>query len=155
MNRIISFISAYIVLCLVACTSGHNSYSAYATLPESGWPYTDTLTFIPMDIDSVVTGELMVGLRHSAAYPYSNLWLELTYHPDSVTAVRDTLCIELCDRFGRWYGTGLGASFQIADTLPVPVTIGRGMPVSLRHIMRVDTVAGIEQAGIIFNPFSK
>ena len=153
MNRILSIVPMYILLCLVACTSGHNSYSAYSTLPEDGWAYRDSLSFTPTDIDTVAEGQLIIGIRHSSSYPFANLWLELTYHPDSFIVERDTLCIELCDRFGRWYGKGLGASFQKADTISYPVRLMRGQPVGLRHVMRVDTLAGIEQAGIIFNPF--
>lgn len=143
----------YILLCLAACTSGHNSYSAYTTIPEKGWAYEDSLSFTPVEIDSVAQGQLIIGVRHSSSYPFANLWLELTYYADSVRQERDTVCVELCDRFGRWYGKGLGASFQKADTLSFPVTLMRGMPVGLRHVMRVDTLPGIEQAGIIFNPF--
>lgn len=147
-----SFISGLIsvLLCLGACKPGHNDYSRYATLPSEGWVYGEEVIFTPEIADSVAYGSMVMGLRHSASYPYANVWLEMAYFTDSATLVRDTLNIRLSDKFGKWLGNGLGASYQITDTLKSRFTLMRGKPLSLRHIMRVDTLPGIEQIGVTF-----
>lgn len=145
-----SLFSVIFILCLVACSSGHNNYSSYHTLPDEGWAYTDSVVFTPELFAPEDSGTLVLGLRHGADYRYSNLWLEVTRYTDSVTVERDTVCIELCDRFGKWHGTGLGASFQLSDTLGRRMALASGKPLVLRHIMRADTVECLEQIGIIF-----
>ena len=64
----------------------------------------------------------------------------------------DTVDVRLADTFGRWYGTGIGVSYQRIDTIYPSISIPVGAPVTVRHIMRVDTVTGIEQIGLILTP---
>lgn len=98
-------------------------------------------------------GALALAVRHTNGYPYSNLWLEITI-PQADTALVDTVDIRLADPFGQWYGTGIGVSYQRVDTVYPHINILPGAPVTLRHIMRVDTLAEIEQIGLIFTPES-
>lgn len=49
----------------------------------------------------------------------------------------------------------MGLTFQLADTVYRDFTVYNGAPIRLRHIMRVDTVTGIEQIGISFTPMTK
>lgn len=138
-----------ILLCLGACVPGHNDYSQFENIPAEGWCYNDTLTFIPEPKDSSATGVLTLALRHNNDYIYSNLWVEVSYLNDSAT-VTDTLNIELADIYGHWYGKGLGSRFQTEDTVSTSFHTVKGSPVKVRHIMRTDTLDGIEQVGIIF-----
>ena len=62
--------------------------------------------------------------------------------------MRDTLDIRLADVYGRWLGSGFGASYQREVTVSPAAVVDITRPVALRHIMRVDTLQGIEQVGI-------
>lgn len=140
-----------LLLCLVACAPGHNDYSDFRNIDVAGWAYGDTLTFIPSLGDSIVAGDLMIALRHSNSYLYRNLWLEVSYQ-DGNRAVVDTLNVEMADVYGHWYGSGFGARYQISNMVKENVTIERNVPILVRHIMRVDTLNGIEQVGLTFRP---
>lgn len=136
----------------VSC-GGERDYSSWANLPQEGWIFTDTVSLLPVDTsltdnDSLVNGAIKVALRHGNSYRYSNLWLELTYHTDNRRTVRDTLNIRLADVYGRWLGSGFGASYQQEVTVKPDGVIDVTRPVAMRHIMRVDTLRGIEQVGI-------
>lgn len=142
---------------LVACTPDENAYSEFETFPGAEWLYTDSLTFVPSGMaDSIVSGTLLVAVRHTRGYRYQNLWLEVAYPPlggtDSTAMVRDTISLELADDYGRWLGKGSGASFMREDTLLRRFTLRRGAPLRLRHVMRMDTLDDIEQAGVVFIP---
>lgn len=140
-----------ILLCLVACVPGHNDYSTFANIPAEGWDYREPVEFTPAITDSLAVGELVIALRHSNAYPYSNIWIEMRrFAPDSTLTHIDTLNITMADIYGRWYGTGLGTSYQITDTMPASIAIERGSRIHIRHIMRQDTLPAIEQVGILF-----
>ncbi len=155
MSRVHVAVTALLVVCLGACAPRHNNYSSFATVPSAGWAYADNFEFMPRFNDSVATGRLVLAVRHSANYPYANLWVEISTPGNPLAgaaSVKDTVNIRLCDSGGRWLGRGLGASLQKADTLPSVVTLADSVPVRLRHIMRVDTLDDIEQIGLIFVP---
>lgn len=137
-----------------ACSPGHNDYSHFFDIPTEGWKYGDTLKFLPQTQDSVVSGRLNIALRHSNAYEYSNLWLEIRhFNGDSIRI--DTVNIEMADIYGRWHGSGLGTSFQYELPLSHDITLFRDKPILITHIMRVDHLKSIEQVGLLFTEKKK
>lgn len=141
---------AFVLLSLAACGSDE-AYCDFAELPRSGWAYGDTIAFTPTAMpDTLSRGRLVVVVRHTNAYPYSNLWLEVAHTAaDGIHTRRDTINCQLADPYGRWRGKGFGTSYQATDTLPLPVVLRQGQPIAIRHIMRVDTLTEIEHLGII------
>lgn len=154
MRTIINVISA-IIITSVAITSCHSEIdedSAFCSIPAQGWAYGDTLSFEPELSESIAEGHIAVMVRHSSSYVFGNLWLELTVPPapgDSVPEV-DTINVILANDYGKWLGRGSGVSYVKVDTISGLHIIKHGSPVTLRHIMRVDTVEGLEQIGVIF-----
>lgn len=138
-------VAAALITAATACTGIGNDYTGYTDLPADGWLYGDTLTFVPQHSDSIATADIILSLRHAPDYPYSNVWLEVT---TAQPPRRDTVNIALCDKYGRWYGNGIGVSYQVSDTVARHITHVTGTPVYVRHIMRADTLAGISQLGI-------
>ena len=131
-----------------------NYYSRFVTIPGAEWDYTNTLE---MDVDTLRDsiasgGPLVLVIKHSQNYAYSNLWLELSYPLNDSVAVTDTFDISLADPAGAWIGRSLGAAVEKTDTLYPSFTIRRKMPLKIRHIMRLDRLDGIEQAGLIYYP---
>lgn len=141
-KNIPAFLTAAVIVtasALTACTHPGAGYSEYADIPAAGWAYGDTVSFTP---DSLAGAPLSIALRHNSSYPWRNLWLEVS---DSLH--RDTVAIAMSDSFGKWHGTGLGGSFQIAVAMPFAPT--PGVRVNIRNIMRVDTLTGIMQVGLV------
>lgn len=136
-------------LCLGACSPGHNDYSDFKNISPEGWAYADTLNF-KVDIDTTSTGNLSLALRHDNNYGYSNLWIEVSHRIDSTTVDRDTLNITLADIYGRWNGKGIGTSFQAEAVVSPDYKLNAGDSIQVRHIMRVDTLEGISQIGLLF-----
>ena len=73
---------------------------------------------------------------------------------DNGKTVHDTVDIPLSDRYGRWLGKGIGSSFQTTDTVAT-LLHASGSEVRIRHMMRCDTLRGINQLGIFFVPDMK
>lgn len=140
------------VLTCISCSHTHD-YSGYLPVNPEGWAYGDRLDFkvaTAYNSDSVVRGNIYVSLTHDNNYEYNGLWLEVRYTPTgSNTQLVDTVHVEMCDDLGRWYGTGMPGYYQLIDTVTaVPVSIDTASVISVRHIMRVDTLPGISQVGI-------
>lgn len=134
-----------------ACVPGHNDFSDFKNLPPTGWRYANPLTFNPEHGDSIITGTVSLTLRHTDAYMYSNLWLEVTCKDADAIEHCDTLNLKLADRYGRWLGTGNATDFQVTDTIYTNLRHKSGSPIRVRHIMRVDTLTGIDIVGVTFN----
>lgn len=155
MKRIGLLIAILLVVVTTGCRLRNNDYSDFRSFDRAAWAYADSLEFKPELADSIVNGRLGICVRHTDAYPYSNLWVELSWPVNDSLRHVDTLQLRLADDFGKWYGTGTGVSYQYVDTLKRPVRLRRGVPLRLRHIMRVDSLRQIEQVGLIFMPESK
>ena len=131
-----------------------NYFSAFHTFRDTNWDYADTLHFRVDTIrDSIShSGRFLVSVRHTHGYGYSNLWLELSTPLTDSTRRADTLNLRLADDYGRWLGSGMGTSMMVIDTLPGRYDLRRGSDITLRHIMRTDTLDAIEQVGVVFIP---
>lgn len=143
-------VAVLLLMLAAACGFGSDESGDYRTVSADGWLYGDTLAFGPLDCDSGARGDLVVVVRHGNGYIYSNIWLEMTRQACDTVTVTDTFNIALADPMGRWYGTGLGLSYQRADTVLKNIIAPDSVPIKIRHIMRQDTLEDIEQIGIVF-----
>lgn len=143
--------AAAIAALLTACGgngAGNVLFSGFESVPETQWVYyrpveftVDSAAFEP---DSSARGALVLSVRHNANYPYRNVWVEVTQ-----PARCDTFEVMLADAFGRWYGSGMGASLRLNDTLCADYILCGGDRIVVRHLMRTDTLPGIEQIGLL------
>lgn len=140
-------IAMLVLLMGAGCSDRHSRYSDFVRIDSEGWAYGDTVKVRPTRLDSVDMRRLAVAVRHDNDYPYRNLWLEVSYHTGHST-VRDTIELMLADIYGRWLGRGFGPSYQLSQPLQARFRIPDSTEISLRHIMRCDTLRGIEQVGI-------
>lgn len=134
---------------LTAC-SGSTEHSGFTTLDPDGWIYGDTVRCIPApdDSSSLKVCDVILVVRNNNSYEYSNLWLRLDY-PGADTIRTDTLNVVLADDFGNWLGKGIGGSYQLSDTVLKGVELYTAREIKVTHIMRTDTLQGLEQIGII------
>ena len=151
-----NFILPLILLIPLICGCGKrdNSDSIYRDVSSEGFAYTDSLVY-PLELaDSVVQGTLTIAIDHGSDYKYANLWLELTYLEGSGLSRherKDSLMITLSDSSGNWTGTGIASNYQI-ESEPIEVNFNTSRPVTLRHIMAIDTIKTINRIGVFFLP---
>lgn len=138
---------------LTSCGTSDMQFSSFENLPENGWSYGDTVEIATSNIDSASLNRASVAVRHNDQYLYRNLWLEVSYCDIANRLHRDTVNIEMADEYGRWTGKGIGASYQCEANLPHITSIPDSSRVCIRHIMRVDTLRGIEQVGIAISDY--
>lgn len=148
MKTLRTVIFAILSIAVLACGRDGYQYTGYANLPAAGWAYGDPCEFLVTGVDTVTTGHIVLSLTNDNTYPFSNLWLEVSYNgPDRLH--RDTVEVILCDVYGNWLGAGLPGHYQLSDTLDSgPVSLLDSSVVKVRHIMRVDTIRGISQVGL-------
>ncbi|MDE6802250.1 MAG: gliding motility lipoprotein GldH [Muribaculaceae bacterium] len=139
-------------LCVIAtaCIGHRYPYTAFTQLRPDGWAYGDTLTFDVRLTDSVTRGDMLIDITHDNSYPYSNLWLEITHRADSATVARDTVAVTLCDPIGKWYGRGIEGLYQLETPLKEDILLTDSTTITIRHIMRLDTIRGLSRIGLTF-----
>lgn len=146
-------------LCIGACSingqqgnGDDNYFSAFTTFRGAKWDYAEPVTFSVDTLRDSISrkGDIVLTLRHTNGYPFSNLWLEISSEKDDSILRTDTLNIMLADIYGAWLGHGSGPSIQVVDTVLRDTELAIHTNFRVRHIMRVDTLQGIEQLGISF-----
>lgn len=97
-------------------------------------------------MDTTSEMNLMVNVRHSAHYPFSNLWVFVnTTNPEGVTST-DTLECVLAAKDGKWLGSGLGDIWDIQIPLKTQLFNSPGDYVfEIEQAMRYGDQARIEQ----------
>ena len=141
-------VSAAVLIASAACTERYNAVGEFLTLPAESLAYTDTIGFTLSNLDTIPGKSLYVAVVHSDDYPYSNLWLEVTYE-DSLQSVCDTVAITMADPYGKWQGNAIGSTYQIEAKACQEISRPGDARVTVRHIMRADTLHGIVRLGVL------
>lgn len=135
-------------LLLVGC-QGDIVYTAFKTLPNTGWESDSSLCYQPVIADSILNCQMLITIRHTDAYPYQNLWLFVDIQKDSVPLTRDTIECYMANERGEWLGGGLSIhelpllyndNYQFARIGEYQISITQGM--------REDTLIGIKEVGV-------
>lgn len=153
MSRLLSVIatSVFLAMILAACSDRHTAFGRFTPVPHGGWAYGDTLDIVAASlVKGPVERRMHIGVVHSPDYPYRSLVLEVTY-PDGKQLRRDTVNIELADAYGSWTGSGMGPSYQAEALVTQRAAIPDSCRITVRQVMRVDTLRGVTSIGILID----
>jgi gliding motility-associated lipoprotein GldH len=142
----------FLLLLLVTLTASCDRRRVYEeNIPIEGgvWNAGQKLVF-SVDIPSKTQPyNVLLNIRNTPDYPYSNLFLFLTTRYPDATTSRDTLELTLADYDGRWLGEGMGSvkfsRFLLKKLVQFPQT-GK-YSFELEQAMRVKELKGIRDAG--------
>lgn len=101
-----------VLLSLVSCDS-KRLYENNLPIENDIWNINQVLEFDYNCVDTISETKLMVNVRHTSTYPFSNLWLFVsTTNPNGIQK-KDTLECVLSEKNGKWLGDGLGDIWDI------------------------------------------
>ncbi|MGX5818077.1 gliding motility lipoprotein GldH [Chitinophaga lutea] len=105
------FTCALLALLAFACKPPRmDTFEKNRNIAHSQWNVADTLPF-EVQLSPEDTGyyyNLYVNVRHTDAYPYSNLWIIIhTAGPGDSTTVARRVELPLADSYGKWMGSGV------------------------------------------------
>ncbi len=143
--------SAILVLLLTACeTTG--VFEKNIAIPEHAW----SSGFQP-DIQLEVTDttslyNIYVVLRHTDAYRYNNIWLNLYVTPPGDSSFRNRLDLRLATDDKGWLGSGMDDIYEhrilVNKTGPQQFTRAGQYQFRIEQIMREDPLQHVLNAGI-------
>ena len=117
-----------------------------AEVDPAGWRSVDTVQLSFTVDEPEHRHDLQFGLRHSADYPYSNLYLFVRLDYPNGRTLTDTLECPLAAPTGEWYGEGgrwidqrIGYKRGVGFPLPGAYTL------QVVHAMRQDPLPGLAE----------
>lgn len=146
-----------ILLCLLAglfsaCQPPIGIYEKSIAIPNANWSsqFSPEIQFEIKD-DTVSYYRIFVVLRHTDAYRYKNIWLNIGIRPpgDSLYENRRNLTLATDDR--GWLGNGMDDIFEhriLIDANPTRFTRTGIYTFTLKQLMRDDPLAHVMNAGI-------
>lgn len=116
------FLPLLLLLLIFAACQPSPQYQKHVTIPSKGWQYDYQPSFQVNITDTTAPYQLFLVIRHTNAYPFSNIWLRLrTQQPgDSsfqeeryeVTLASPTAVLPDGSLSGGWLGRGMGEIWE-------------------------------------------
>ncbi len=108
------FICLINILCSQGCVQEAklNIYQKNISIPGYNWDYDFHPSFQFKITDTAARYNIFVTVRHTNAYPYSNLWLLIYSNYSGVKPKSKRVELPLADKEGRWLGSGMGDIYE-------------------------------------------
>lgn len=136
---------------LSACDSA-KVFEENITLENHTWSLENHPKFQAEITDTLSEMNMIVNIRHTAHYPFSNLWLFVNTTNPKGAQIKDTLECILAAKDGRWLGSGLGDIWDIQIPLKTQSFTSSGEYIfELEQAMRYGNKARIQQLPEIMN----
>jgi gliding motility-associated lipoprotein GldH len=149
-----------LTLCLSACL--HNDvFEKNNSLPNRQWSLKEPQSFVFTINDTLSNYMVYATLRHTDAYPFSNIWLNVaTTLPGETIPLSSNVELTLAQADGKWLGRGM----QDIREHQIPLT-PQGSPVhfsktgtytmTLKHLMRQDPLPELMSIGVRLEKIKK
>lgn len=101
-----------LVITLLSCVKGATYEKNYA-FPNHTWKSSEEVTFEFNVQDTSTNYQLFLMLRHTEAYPFSNIWLQVrTTLPNGQELPVSHTEIPLAETSGKWLGRGMNEIWE-------------------------------------------
>ena len=139
---------------LISCDS-NRLYEKNISIDNDMWSLEQILNFDFENTDTISDVNLILNIRHSNNYPFSNLWVFInTLSPSGVKQV-DTLETTLSQKDGKWLGDGLGGVWDLQVQfknvrLNESGTYSFEIEQAMRHgnLSRIESLTGVMEIGL-------
>lgn len=101
-----------ILITIISCDS-NRLYENNISIENDIWNVNQVVEFEYNNLDTISKANLLVNVRHTSTYPFSNLWLFISTTNPNGTQQKDTLECVLSENNGKWLGDGLGDIWDI------------------------------------------
>ncbi len=118
-----AFYFLFFIFCLSGCLPAPY-YQKEEAIPQNAWNNNFKPSFTFNITDTIASYQPYFIIRHTQAYPYSNLWMWVYVKtPGDSTIKKGRINITLAEPSGKWLGRGMGEIYE------------QSMPVDLKEII--------------------
>jgi gliding motility-associated lipoprotein GldH len=147
-NKII--IAAVIISSLAACRQ-IDLYEKNTTIPSYKWPLNFAATGNFQITDTLSFYNIYIVLRHTDAYNYNNIWLNIGLQAPGDTMYLQNVDLSLGNDAKGWEGSGMNDIWEVRKLLsgqPRRFKKAGTYTYNIKHIMRDNPLNGIMSAGL-------
>jgi gliding motility-associated lipoprotein GldH len=137
-------------LWLVACTQ-LDVFEKNIVIPKNQWQYSLKPSFDFIIKDTAASYNIYIVLRHTDAYRFNNIWLNLGTQSPGDTTRYQKFDLQLGTDAKGWEGTGMDDIWEVRKLItngPVKFNKSGNYRFSVAHIMRINPLADIMSVGI-------
>jgi len=129
-------------------------YQKDVVVPQYAWGYSFQPSFRFEIADTTALYNLYFIIRHTEAYPFSNIWMWVyTKQPGDTSYMRSRIEIPLAEPSGKWLGRGMGEIWE--QRMPItrndnPMQFNRPgvYEIKLEQNMRINPLPEVLQIGL-------
>lgn len=142
-------------LSLAGCEPSSAVFQQQEAIPGTRWQSAFKPVFYFDITDSLATYNLYFLIRHTEAYPFSNIWLRFSIKgPQDSVAKTQQLEIPLAQDNGRWYGRNMAEIWE--QRMPIATEKGPNIlfpnkgryTIQFEHLMRTDPLPEVMNIGL-------
>lgn len=143
------YIVLFLSVILIACGT-NNVFERTERFASHEWPVNKEPLMKFEISDTGALYNIYVVIRHTDAYRYNNIWLNITTQSPNDTPRTQLLDISLADNTKGWLGSGMDDIFdRRARITQAPIHLKKGTyTFKLQQAMREDPLAYVLSAGI-------
>jgi len=149
MRKIINLIFIFLITAFFACKK-HSEYANMVSFPNEQWETDNILQFNPIIQDTITQYSILIHIRNTNIYPYSNIYLFVDILQPDNTLLKDTVQGILADNKGNWLGKGKGRiksnEFMYKYNIRFPQA-GKYV-FAVQQAMRTESLEGIVSVGM-------
>jgi gliding motility-associated lipoprotein GldH len=129
-------------------------YQKQYPIPNNSWRYSYTPSFKFDITDTTSLYNIYFIIRHTEAYPYSNVWMWIhTKAPGDTVFTRSRIEVPLAEPSGKWLGRGMGEIWEqrmpITQEGDAAILRKKGTwEIKLEQNMRLNPLPEILQVGL-------
>ena len=147
------FLPFVLALFLYGCVSSPYYQKDY-TIPGNQWSSDFEPSFRFEITDTTASYDMQYLIRHTSAYPYSNIWLMVEVKkPGATQYERTRVEIPLAEPTGKWLGRNMGEIWE--QRMPLSLALDSTMlhipgvwEIKFSHNMRMDPLPEVLQTGL-------
>lgn len=112
MKQILTFFTVALLLCSCNHWDELRVFEKNIPVPGYEWSYDFKPSYAVQITDTAALYNIYVTFRHTAAYPFSNIWLLITTEYPGEKPVTSRVELPLADVGGKWLGSGMDGIFD-------------------------------------------
>lgn len=147
------YIFGLLGLVLLASCKPSPVYQKYVSIPNHAWDYSFKPTFDIKITDTQSLYNIYFLIRHTHAYPKSNIWLDITTMKPNGTSVDSRIEVPLAEPNGKWMGRGMNEIWEqrmpiTRNDAPMRFQDTGTYTLKMAHINRLNPMPEILDVGI-------
>lgn len=141
----------FIAILLMTSCLRSNVFEKNVAIKNHRWSEKYTPAFTFEITDTVSDYSMSFNMRHTDAYPYSNIWLNIkTAFPGVDTTTEAKIEVPLADLEGKWLGRGMNEIWEHQMQIASPLKFSKTgtYTITLQQIMRSSILPEVMSVGI-------